>query len=158
MFFILLLSMHLQWEYFLEIESIITLSKEINSWFIVLHCLLRSGQLDSIKEKIRRHPFFWDYDKRKFLLISEVPLAMISASFRSKIQECKDLCIVPWGKDDYDGLIELMDGYRVDKSMPKFDKKSRVDYVLCISGMYAHEKELKVLCFVNYLLLHVWSK
>lgn len=111
------------------------------------------GQLDSIKEKIRRHPFFWDYDKRKFLLISEVPLAMISASFRSKIQECKDLCIVPWGKDDYDGLIELMDGYRVDKSMPKFDKKSRVDYVLCISGMYTHEKELKAQVKVDRVIM-----
>jgi hypothetical protein len=108
------------------------------------------GDLCNIEKKIGGHPFFWVFDDRKFLLTCSIPLAMNKRAFRQKIEGNEDLIALPWDKEDYDGLINLMMKYRADHMIKKFDINSRVDYVLCVSGMYAHEKELKV--------LHVLSK
>lgn len=116
----------------------------------MIYCLFYSGDLCNIEKKIGGHPFFWVFDDRKFLLTCSIPLAMNKRAFRQKIEGNEDLIALPWDKEDYDGLINLMMKYRADHMIKKFDINSRVDYVLCVSGMYAHEKELKV--------LHVLSK
>lgn len=111
------------------------------------------GDMNYAINDIKREPFFWTSADRKQFLVSIVPLAMQHEFVRDRVDKDKVdgdkvdgtemLCTLPWDKCDYEGFLPLMVKYRKLKKRDPYDYMSKVSYVYFISGIYAHEAELK---------------
>ncbi|CAL4940340.1 unnamed protein product [Urochloa decumbens] len=126
-----------------QIDDLVEKLKEV-SW----------GDMPYIYPEIRRHPFFWDLKTTKTFFVSEIPLALNRPAFRNKVNGCEELCAPSWSNDGYDGLAKLMDDFRRRKSIPDYDKTSKIGYVQFLSGLYAHEEELQAKVSVDAVVRH----
>lgn len=110
-----------------------------------MYNLFYRNDLEFIREDIFGHPFFWNGNEVRTFFISEIPVALNSLDFRNDVEACVELCDDPWNMKSYGLFLQVMADYRAKKNIPAYDFHSRVNYVQFLSGLYAHEKELKVL-------------
>uniref|UniRef100_K3YBS8 Uncharacterized protein n=1 Tax=Setaria italica TaxID=4555 RepID=K3YBS8_SETIT len=64
---------------------------------------------------------------------------MKDQNFRTKVQNCKTLCSLPWDANGHCGLLQIMNQFRAKIKEPAYNGFSRYDFVLLICGLYAHE-------------------
>ncbi|TVU17410.1 hypothetical protein EJB05_33446 [Eragrostis curvula] len=63
--------------------------------------------------KIKTHVYFWETYHRKKFFVYFVSLKMKNKEFKSKVDECEDLCKkLPWDHDDYNGFLQKMKQFR----------------------------------------------
>lgn len=107
-------------------------------------CIVCRANLPHIYSEIKRHPFFWNEDHRRYFLVYEVAVAIKKEDrFKSRIEGREDLCALPWDADDYDGFLSKMNKHRISSGRKAYNGNSKWAFVKFIIGLYTHEPLLK---------------
>ncbi|CAN6330606.1 unnamed protein product [Urochloa humidicola] len=118
--------------------------------------------LETVRDEVKAHPFFWNSPERKNFYTADVPRALKVNTFVAEIENIP--IPIPWNIDTYEGYLTDMVQYRADRHLTAYDKEDKVDHVRCISGMFTHEMQYRgnrrsvdrVMQVRNYLLcLHL---
>ncbi|KAM3333324.1 hypothetical protein ACQJBY_028424 [Aegilops geniculata] len=104
------------------------------------------GRTDLTSKEIMDNTFFWDEEKRISFYTGDVSLKIKDEKFQLMILH-STICAVPWDKStvaSYMRVVIVMNNYRINNDMLKYDFKSKTDFVKCVCGAYAHRRELEM--------------
>lgn len=66
---------------------------------------------------------------------------MKTPEFRSAVDNCIDVCSLPWDTKDHNGFLPKMKQFRLNNGLRAYNRMSRCDFVSFICALYTHEHE-----------------